>query len=80
MSDQEEQLDVLKAEIQEVQHKVARAEYERETAAKARAGALKNLKSMGVASEEAAEAMLDQMRFALREELLTVQTELAKGE
>jgi hypothetical protein len=77
MSDLEEQLAAIKTEIQDVQRKVARAEYERDTAADAKQQALRNLKEMGADSEEEAYELLGKIRKELAEELQTVQEELA---
>ena len=80
MSDLEFQLEEVRAEIQDVQRRVARAEYERETAEAAKQQALQNLKDLGADSELEAHALLAQMREELATELRKVQEELVMGE
>ena len=80
MPDLEAQLEEVKAEIQEVQRRVARAEYERETAESARQQALQNLRDLGADSELEAHELLARRREELTAELRKVQEELVMGE
>jgi chromosome segregation ATPase len=80
MTDPESQLEEVKAQIQDVQRQIARAEYENDTARRARNEALANLQALGAESEEDANRLLSSLKDALAAELRTVQEELAVGE
>lgn len=69
-------LEEIKAEIAAAAGRIARAEYERDTAIRAKEEALENLKNLGAESEEDAVRILSDLRQALEEELGVIAKEL----
>lgn len=66
----------IKAEMARIQKDIARAEYERDTAEKAKIAALDNLQELGVTNEEEAEELLVKLRQELVEEMQTIEDAL----
>lgn len=76
MSDLDEQISGIRKQIEEVQRRNARAEYERDAAAKAKAEAMKILEQYGCKDVDEAQKLLDSMERGLQEELVKIQAAL----